>query len=234
MTERANHIRENLAHVQAQTAQAAQAAGRDPAEVTLVAVSKTWPAQDIRYAYEAGHRDFGENYAQELTQKREELTDLTDIRWHFIGALQSNKAKLVVPGCALVHAIDRPSVAQAVSRRAEAAGVVADVLIEVNVGGEESKAGIAPEDVESFVDALSDDKGLRVVGLMCIPPPSNDPQVSRTSFQRLHEMLERLKRQHAALSILSMGMSGDFEVAISEGATHVRVGSAIFGQRPRG
>lgn len=234
MTERADDIPKNLASVRARINEAARAAGRDPAGVTLVAVSKTWPAEDIRHAYEAGQRDFGENYAQELAQKRDELADLTDIRWHFIGALQSNKAKFVVPGCALVHAIDRPSVAKAASRRAQAAGAVVDALIEVNVDGEESKAGLPPEEVDAFAETLSQHEGLRVVGLMCIPLPSDVPQASRAAFQRLRELLMRLKPQHAQLSLLSMGMSDDFEVAISEGATHVRVGSAIFGQRARG
>lgn len=233
MSARADDIEANLADIREQVTQAAQAAGRDPADVILVAVSKTWPAQDIRYAYAAGQRDFGENYAQELAQKRDELADLSDIRWHFIGALQSNKAKLVVPGCILVHAIDRLSVAKAVSKRAEAAGVVADALVAVNLGDEASKSGLPSEEVDAFVDSLSEQKGLRVTGLMCIPPPSNDPEDSRQAFQQLRQMHERLKQRHPDFSLLSMGMSGDFEVAISEGATHVRVGSALFGQRTR-
>lgn len=214
--------------------EAALAAGRDPAEVTLVAVSKTWPVQDIRDAYLAGQRDFGENYAQELEQKRKALADLDDIRWHFIGVLQSNKAKLVVPGCELVHAVGRPSVARALSRRAQAAGIVADALIEVNVAGEASKGGVGLDEVEAFADSLGEYEGLRITGLMCIPPPDDDPESSRASFQRLRELAGALKSRHHSLSKLSMGMSGDFEVAISEGATHVRVGSAIFGPRARG
>lgn len=224
-------IAERLAAIQSRVEAAAKAAGRDPNTVTLIAVSKTHPATAIREAYQAGQRDFGENYAQELAAKRAELSDLTDIRWHFIGALQSNKAKLVVPGTTLVHAIDRTSVAEALAKRARAAGLTCEALIEVNVGGEESKAGIAPAEVGALLQQLSGFDGLRVRGLMAIPPPSDDPEAVRPAFRRLRELRDQLHATQPQLDLLSMGMSGDFEVAIAEGATHVRVGTAIFGSR---
>lgn len=216
-------IAERLEEVRRRISQAGNA--------TLVAVSKTHPATAIREAYATGQRDFGENYAQELTAKRAELADLQDIRWHFIGALQSNKAKLVVPGTTLVHAVDRLSVADALSRRAVGAGTVCEALIEVNVGGEESKAGAAPEAVEQLIAALAGLPGLRIRGLMCVPPPVADAERSRPSFRRLRLLRDDLRRRHPSVELLSMGMTGDFEVAIAEGATHVRIGTAIFGAR---
>lgn len=227
MNERASSIRANLDAIRARIDAAARAAGRPASDVTLVAVSKTFPSSDIRLAYAAGQRDFGENYAQELARKRAELADLPDLRWHFIGALQSNKAKLLVPGVQLVHAIDRESVASALSRRALAAGVTVEALIEVNVGGEASKAGLAPDEVEALLEIARSLEGLRVVGLMCIPPPGGVPEDSRPAFATL----ARIAARHPDFTQLSMGMSGDFEVAVTEGATLVRVGSAIFGDR---
>lgn len=231
MNDRAQQIHEGLSLVRARIDQAARRVGRDPAQITLIAVSKTWPHEDIRLAYQAGQRDFGENYAQELAAKREALADLTDLRWHFIGALQSNKAKLVVPGCVLVHAVDRASVGQALSRRAVAAGVEAQVLVEVNVSGEGSKAGVAPRDADVLANALAGYEGVRVTGLMCVPAADQPDDVTRAAFHRLSELRARLAADHPSLIRLSMGMSHDFELAIEEGATHVRVGSAIFGAR---
>lgn len=221
-----------LESIRGKVRDAALAAGRPPDSVTLVAVSKTHPAAAIRAAYEAGQRDFGENYAQELARKRVELEDLAEIRWHFIGALQSNKAKLVVPGTALVHAIDRASVVEALQRRAEAAGIIAEVLVEVNVAGEHSKAGVAPEQVEELLSTAAALSSVRVRGLMCLPPVG-EPEKVRPYFRRLRELRESLAGRHPSLDLLSMGMSGDFEVAIAEGSTHVRVGTAIFGERQK-
>lgn len=206
--------------------------GRAPEEVTLVAVSKRHPPEAIRTLYEAGQRDFGENYAQELAEKRAALADLSELRWHFIGALQSNKAKLVVPGCALIHAVDKLGTGEALGRRATAAGTAARVLVEVNVGGEASKAGVAPSDVGALVDALSALGGLTVDGLMCIPPPVEDAAAARAPFALLRQLRDALRAHHPALRLLSMGMTDDFEAAVAEGATHVRIGTAIFGPRP--
>jgi pyridoxal phosphate enzyme (YggS family) len=211
--------------------QAAQRAGRDTGGITLVAVSKKHPAEAIREAYRAGQRDFGENYAQELDVKRAQLADLPELRWHFIGALQSNKARLVVPGTTMVHAIDRLSVAAALGRRALATGTTCDALLEVNVGGEVSKAGLAPDAIEELLTQLAGVEGLRVRGLMCIPPPAESPEQARPAFRQLRELRDTLRRRHPGIELLSMGMSDDFEVAIAEGSTHVRVGTALFGAR---
>ena len=199
--------------------------------MTLIAVSKTHPPESIRAAYEAGQRDFGENYAQELVRKREALSDLPDLRWHFIGALQSNKAKMVTPGCVLVHAIDRDSVGEAISRRAQQAGVTQELLVEVNVGDEASKAGVVIDDAAALIDRLRALPSISVRGLMCIPPPAENETDARRYFARLRTLRDELRSGRAGLDLLSMGMSGDFEAAIAEGATHVRVGTAIFGSR---
>jgi pyridoxal phosphate enzyme (YggS family) len=226
-------VTENLAAIRARVAAACRTAGRDPAAVTLVAVSKTHGPEAIREAYAAGQRDFGENYAQEFAAKREALADLPDLRWHFLGALQSNKAKLVVPGTVLVHAVDRHSVAEALSRRAAAAETTIDLLVEVNVGAEASKAGVAPEAVETLLTTIEPLPAVRVRGLMCIPPPTEAEAEARAAFGRLRAVAAGLTTPNRPLEILSMGMSGDFEWAITEGATHVRVGTAIFGARNR-
>jgi PLP dependent protein len=228
---RADEIRLRLAEIRGRIDEACRKAGRASSEVTLVAVTKTFPASDVRAAFEAGQRDFGENYAQEWQQKHSALAALDGLRWHFIGALQSNKAKVVVPGVSLVHTVDRVSVAEALSKRALAAGVLVDVLVEVNVGGEASKAGIAPRDADVLCAALAPFEGVRLRGLMCIPPPADDEHEQRAAFARLRELRDRLRADHPTLELLSMGMSGDFEAAVAEGSTHVRVGTAIFGAR---
>lgn len=224
-------IQANLREIRRRIDAACVRARREPSSVTLVAVSKMHPSESIRAAYDAGQRDFGENYAQELAAKRTELADLPDIRWHFIGALQSNKAKLVVPGCVLVHAVDRESVAEALARRAQLAGTVAEALVEVNVGDESSKAGVPLTEARALIEKLSGLEGLRLRGLMCIPPPCDTPDAARPYFSRLRAIRDELRETHPVFDLLSMGMTGDFEAAIAEGATHVRVGTAIFGAR---
>jgi pyridoxal phosphate enzyme (YggS family) len=211
-----------LAAVQARIAQACERAGRDPASVRLIAVSKTKPVALLREAFDAGQRLFGENYAQELREKSEALPA---VEWHFIGALQTNKAKLVVGRAALIHTCDRLALAQELSKRAQGAGVTQRLLLEVNVGREQQKAGALPEDVPALLQQVRALPSLRCDGLMCIPPASGDP---RLHFRALRELGKRL-----ALPELSMGMSADYEVAIEEGATLVRVGTAIFGERAR-
>jgi hypothetical protein len=220
-------IAARLSEIRRQIAEAATSAGRSPSDVTLVAVSKKHPAASIREAYAAGQRDFGENYAQELVEKREQLADLDDLRWHFIGALQSNKARFVVPGTVLIHAVDRISVAEALSKRAVAAGTVARLLIEVNVGREASKAGVPAANVSTLIDSFSALPGVQSVGLMCIPPPG----ASDEHFEALRALRDHLSPRFPALALLSMGMTSDFPSAIRHGATHVRVGTAIFGAR---
>ncbi len=207
-------IAENLARVRA---------GLPPA-VTLVAVSKTQPAAALREAYAAGQRDFGENYAQEWREKADALADLPDLVWHFIGSLQTNKVKVLAGRVAFVHTVDRVALAQEISRRWAARGATARVFLEVNVGGEASKSGCAPGEVEALAAAARGLPALEVVGLMCIPPPGEDP---RPRFRELRALRDRL-----GLTGLSMGMSGDYREAVAEGATVVRVGTAIFGERP--
>ncbi len=195
-----------------------------PAGVTLVAVSKTQPASAIREAYAAGQRDFGENYAQEWREKADALADLTDLRWHFIGALQTNKVKYLAGRVAYVHTVDRLALAQELSKRFAQQGAVARVFLEVNVGDEESKEGCAPADAHALAAAVRALPAVELVGLMCIPPAGLDP--------RQHFKLLRRLRDALGVRELSMGMSSDWPVAVEEGATFVRVGTAVFGSRP--
>lgn len=222
-------VRFNLDAVRARIATIASACGRDPATVRLVAVSKTKPAEAVRAAWEAGQRDFGENYAQELAEKARALAGCDGLRWHFIGHLQSNKAKLVAPVVAAVHSVDSPSLARELGKRATQVGRTIDALVEVSLGGEETKSGCAPADLEDVCTTIEAQPGLRLKGLMSLPPPG-DPEAARKVFEaavalrNIHGGAERLPE-------LSMGMSGDLETAIACGATIVRVGTAIFGAR---
>lgn len=195
-----------------------------PPGVTLVAVSKGQPAAAVRAAHEAGQRHFGENYVQEWRAKAEALADLADLSWHFVGSLQANKVKYLVGRVALVHTVDREELAAEISRRSIRAAAVTRVLLEVNVAGEASKAGCRPEEAARLAEAVRRLPGVALEGLMCIPPAEGDP---RPHFAALRGLRDRL-----GLAELSMGMSGDYPVAIEEGATLVRVGTAIFGERP--
>jgi hypothetical protein len=208
-------LAERVADVRARIARAA--AGRP---VTLVAVTKTHPPETVRAAHAAGLDVFGENYVQEWSAKRQALADLP-IAWHFVGHLQRNKAKEVAGKVALVHGVDGLALAEALDRRAPAPQ---DILVEVNVGGEASKAGVAPAELPALLAGLRALDKIRCLGLMCIPPPGQ----GRAGFR----LLAALARDHG-LAELSMGMSDDFEEAIEEGATIVRVGTALFGPRPR-
>lgn len=220
----------NLDEVRARIDASARACGRAPEEVTLVAVSKLQPASLIRAAYAHGQRDFGENYVQELLRKRAELADLTDLRWHLIGHLQSNKAKQVAGFVHLAHAIDDARTGAELGRRAVAAGRAVAVLAQVNVGGEAQKSGCAPEDLGALLDALTGAPGLSLRGLMTVPPHTDDPEGAAEFFARLRALRDA-HGGSARLPELSMGMTHDLEVAVREGATMVRVGTAIFGAR---
>lgn len=225
-------IAERLTEARVRIARAAERAGRDPSSVRLVAVSKLHPADSIREAYEAGQRDFGENYAQELVRKAESLADLPDLRWHMIGHLQTNKARHVAPAAAMVHTVDSPKLAAELGRRALAVGRTIDVLVEVNVARDPAKSGCLPEQLPEVLAAIREQSTLRARGLMTIPPFTEDPEGARPFFA----MLRELRDAHGgpeALPELSMGMSHDVEVAVEEGATIVRVGTAIFGERPK-
>jgi len=232
-----------LNRVRAQLAAALASAGRAPASARLVAVSKFQPASAIRAAYAEGQRDFGENYVQELEQKAAELSDLSDLRWHMIGHLQRNKARAVAPLASLIHTVHSLELVRELDKRASgvslstARAFVPDeprlgVLVEVNVGGEAQKSGCAPEALAPLLQALDEATHLRLLGLMCVPPHTGDPRGALPYF----EHLRRLRDVHGGaerLPELSMGMSADLPYAVAAGASIVRVGTAIFGERPR-
>lgn len=232
-------IANRLAAVQAQIHAAAQAAGRDPAAVTLVAVSKGQPLAAIEAAYGAGQRDFGENYVQEWQEKAFALRHLPEIRWHVLGHLQRNKVKHVIGQCHLLHSVDDMMGLDEMARFAHTHKVQQDVLLQVNLADETQKRGCGEDDAELFVDVLLRSPGLRLQGLMLLPPNDDDPEASRPWFVRLRALSERLAQRYGKQPklpppgkwVLSMGMSHDFAVAVQEGATHVRVGTAIFGAR---
>ena len=214
-------VARNLAGVRERIASACARARRDPASIKLVAVTKTKPLEMLREALAAGQTVFGENYAQELREKAEALPGA---EWHFIGALQTNKAKLVVGRAALIHTCDRLALAQELSKRAKAAGISQRMLLEINVGREPQKAGALPEEAAQLLAQVRALPALACEGLMCIPPAQGDP---RPHFRALRDLAREL-----GLAQLSMGMSADYAIAIEEGATIVRVGTAIFGERP--
>lgn len=221
-------VAERLREVETRLVQACVAAGRRRDSVLLVAVSKTHPASAIREAYALGIRDFGESYAQELAEKAEALGDLPDLRFHFIGHLQSNKAKLVATHAHLVHTVHSASIARELGKRATSAGRLISVLLEVNVGGEAQKHGCAPAELGALLAFARTETSLQVRGLMTIPP--DDEVLAERAFRDL----AALRDAHggvAALPELSMGMSGDLELAVAAGATMVRIGTAIFGPR---
>ncbi len=225
-------IRENVEKIKEKIEKAAQKAGRKPEDIILLAASKTQPPEKIVEAYEAGIRYFGENRVQEGIKKIEALSNLKDIHWHLIGGLQTNKAKYAVKYFELIHSLDREALADELDKRAGKIEKVQDVLIEVNVGEEETKYGVKPENLEKLFEYSMQKENLRILGLMCIPPYFEDPEKSRPYFAMLREMKEQLEKKfNISLPHLSMGMSHDFEVAIEEGATIVRIGTAIFGER---
>jgi pyridoxal phosphate enzyme (YggS family) len=225
-------LADNLAAVEQRIVSAALAAGRDPSAIRLVAVSKTKPAALVAEAAAAGQRLFGENYVQELTAKAAEVT--MPVEWHFIGHLQSNKVKQIAGLVTMIHSVDRLSLAEEIDRQWERIGRNCDILVQVNVSAEATKSGTTTQDALQLVRQIAALPHLRVRGLMTMPPFFDDPEAARPYFRELRLLAEEI----AALAIpgvamqeLSMGMSGDFEAAIAEGATLVRVGSAIFGTR---
>jgi hypothetical protein len=228
-----------LQGVRARIAAAAAAAGRDPAGVDLVAVSKTFPAAAILAAVQAGQYAFGENYAQEGVEKIQQTRALTQAQrlqsalvWHFIGPLQSNKTRLIAQHFDWVHSVDRLKIAQRLSEARAPDAPQLNVCIQVNVSGEPSKSGVAPGEVEDLARAIVPLPRLRLRGLMTVPRETADRAEQRSQFRILHELRERLLHAGIVLDTLSMGMSEDLEAAIAEGATLVRVGRAIFGARP--
>lgn len=224
-------IEARLRQVRERIDRAAEVAGRDPESVRLVAASKFQPVEAIREAYAAGQREFGENYAQELVRKAEGLADLADVRWNMIGHLQTNKARLIAPHVAMVHAVDSPKLAIELGRRAAAVERVIEALVEVNVARDSAKSGCDPEALGGVLEAIHSQPALRARGLMTLPPFTEDPEGARPFFAALRELRDR----HGGSDLLpelSMGMTHDMEIAIAEGATIVRIGTAIFGERP--
>jgi PLP dependent protein len=221
-----------LQSVRARIARAAEAAGRDPDSVRLLAVSKLQPATMVRAAAAAGQRDFGENYVQEGIDKIDALADLPGLDWHFIGQLQGNKTREVAERFDWVHTVDRERIAARLSAQRPHHAPPLQVLLQVRLADEPGKGGVPPAGTADLARAVAALPGLRLRGLMCIPPPLADPQAQRAPFRQLRELLQQLNAAGHALDTLSMGMSDDLEAAVLEGSTLVRVGTAIFGPRP--
>ena len=223
-------VMDNLSRVRQQIAAAALRAGRDPARVKLVAVTKGVPVEIIRQVLIPGVDGLGENRAQELLSKYEELPP--DVEWLFIGHLQTNKVKKIIGKVSLIHSLNRWSLAQEISRVACEKGLTARVLVQVNASGEKTKSGLHPQEVEEFVAEASSLPGLEICGLMTIAPWTENPEEVRPVFRQVKELSLRLRQNlQARMDYLSMGMSGDFEVALEEGANILRIGTAIFGWR---
>ena len=225
-------IKEQLEEVRERVNAACLRAGRDPKSVTLIAVSKTKPAQAVQEAYEAGARDFGENKVQEILQKQPALPQ--DIRWHMIGHLQRNKVHQVIGKAVLIHAVDSLRLAEQIEQEAAKRNLDVDVLLEINVAKEESKYGFFLEDAEEAIRQISSLPPVHIKGLMTIAPFVENPEENRGIFQKLYQFSVDINDKNidnVTMGVLSMGMSGDFEVAIEEGATMVRVGTSIFGAR---
>lgn len=226
-------IAENMRDVEQRIRQACARAGRAPEEVTLIAVSKTKPVEMLMEAYAAGARDFGENKVQELLDKIPQMPQ--DIRWHMIGHLQRNKVKYIIDKVALIHSVDSLRLAEEISKEAQKHNLVVDILVEVNVAGEESKFGTTPEETANLVLSIAALPGIRVRGLMTIAPFVEHAEENRKFFKNLKQLsVDILQKNNDNIhvgDVLSMGMTGDYEVAVEEGATYVRVGTGIFGER---
>ena len=225
-------IADNIASIQERISKSALRAGRDPAEIRLVAVSKTVSAESIQEAIAAGVTILGENYMQEARNKIARIEK--QVEWHFIGHLQSNKAKYAVDLFSMIQSVDRLALAEELGQEANKRGKIVPVLIQVNISGEESKSGIDPQETLQLLERIAALQHLAVQGLMTMPPWFEDPEDARPYFSAMRKLREKLSREKipgVALQELSMGMSGDFEVAIEEGATLVRIGTAIFGPR---
>ena len=225
-------IRENLDSIEERIRSACERAGRDRNSVHLICVTKTKPVEMLREAYDAGQRDFGENKVQEICRKKPELPE--DLRWHMIGHLQRNKVRQLIGQTVLIHSVDSYRLAETISAEAVKAGIVMPVLIEVNAAAEDSKYGIAPEKAKDLVKEISVLPGIHVEGLMTIAPYTEDSETNRPYFVLLRQLAVDIEQEcidNVSMGKLSMGMTGDFEIAIEEGATHIRVGTGIFGER---
>ncbi|OEU74777.1 MAG: YggS family pyridoxal phosphate enzyme [Desulfuromonadales bacterium C00003068] len=225
-------IATNLSTIQQRIDRACQRSGRDPHQVALIAVSKKKPADLITQAAAAGQPLFGESYVQEFIDKQQQIS--TPIRWHFIGALQSNKVKYLRGTTELIHSVDRYSLAKEINKQWASIDQTANILIQVNVGAEQSKAGATAENVEELVRRIATLPNVKIQGLMALPPYDDDLEQVRPWFRQLRQLAQQIDDLHipqVSMNTLSMGMSHDFEIAIEEGATLIRVGTAIFGER---
>lgn len=225
-------LKDNFETVEKKVVQACERSGRDRSEVTLIAVSKTKPVEMLREVYDAGARDFGENKVQEICEKYDQLP--SDIKWHMIGHLQRNKVKQVIDKAAMIHSVDSYRLAQEISVQAQKKGLSIPILIEVNIAGEESKFGIAANDTIQLVEEIAVLPNLKIQGLMTIAPYVVDAEENRLYFRQIKQLSVDIKNKNidnVSMDVLSMGMTGDYEVAIEEGATMVRVGTGIFGAR---
>ena len=223
-------ISANLQAVLARIGEAARRCGRQPEEIALLAVSKTWPGSYVQEAARAGQKAFGENYVQEGVDKVRE-TALPDLEWHFIGPLQSNKTRLVAEAFQWVHSVDRLKIAERLSQQRPAHLPPLQICLQVNISNEDSKSGVPEEDVASLAQQIAYLPRLKLRGLMTIPAPASEFAQQRAPFRRLRKLYEQLNRNGFALDTLSMGMSNDIEAAIAECSTLVRVGTAVFGER---
>ncbi|NIV42404.1 MAG: YggS family pyridoxal phosphate-dependent enzyme [Candidatus Dadabacteria bacterium] len=226
-------IKENLEVINKRIIRAAERSRRNASDITLLAVSKQVESGRIQEAIDSGHLSFGENYVQEFVSKYDELSEHKNIDWHFIGHLQKNKVKYIIDKVSLIHSVDKISLAGEINKRAEKLGIFMPILVEVNLDGEQSKSGIEPDELGSFLDELSEFDNIKLSGLMALPPFCENPQDSRKYFKTLRELRDEYKSSYNSLNELSIGMSHDYEIAVEEGATIVRVGTAIFGERPK-
>jgi pyridoxal phosphate enzyme (YggS family) len=223
-------IQKNITAIKKEIIKICKTCNRLPEEVKLLAVSKTFPVSDIMDASGMGQKAFGENRPQELRDKRAELGE-KDIEWHFIGSLQKNKVKYVAGKVFLIHSLEEMKIAEEIEKRAGMANAVQDVLIEINVSGEDSKHGLVPDEAEEFIDSLQHFSNLRVCGLMTMAPYTADDATIRNTFSGLRHLRDELHKKYHTITELSMGMTNDYRIAIEEGSTIIRVGSAIFGTR---
>ena len=231
----AGQISENIRRTEANIREACIRAGREMQDVTMIAVSKTKPIDMLQEAYDCGCRHFGENKVQELTDKYEQLPK--DIKWHMIGHLQRNKVKYIVDKAYLIHSVDSLRLAEEISKEAGKKGITAHILVEVNIAGEETKFGIAKEEAEELIREIAKLPSIQIEGLMAIAPYVENPEKNRQYFEDLYNLsvdIEQKNIDNSNMSVLSMGMTGDYEVAVEEGATYVRIGTGIFGERHYG
>ncbi|MDQ7032285.1 MAG: YggS family pyridoxal phosphate-dependent enzyme [Desulfonauticus sp.] len=231
MEDRFNFLKQRYLSLKEEIENACSKTGRNLSEVQLIAVSKKHPAQDIAYLYQLGHTVFGENYVQEALDKQKQLNDL-NLNWHFIGSLQTNKVKFVVGNFTVIHTVDREKLVSSLAKQCQKKNYCQKILIQVNVGREPQKAGVLPEGLEKLTEIVLDQKGLKLEGLMTLPPYTENKHQIRKYFSFLRELKEKLEQKFSIqLKELSMGMTHDFKEAIMEGATMIRIGTKIFGPR---